>query len=288
MKGLLACFLAILIAVAISFADPQWATFEISIQNSPETNPGQVVAVPVDMTRCDQDFGGFDLYMQFDPAVLEVDHVEMGQLLVDCDWEYFEYGSDLGTGLLRIVAIANTLSVPDEPLCYSGIGTLATVYFIVDPGVPSDRIEPVRFYWNDCADNALSNVGGDTLFVSDDVYDYDGTLMTGEPGTGGISPDCLPGLPESVIAQWVEYRHGSVDIVVPPPPEGCDPNGDGIPLQLDDVTFLINYMFLGGPAPDPIDSGDCDCNGRVDLIDITKTIAYLFRGGPNPCMPGAY
>ncbi len=61
-----------------------------------------------------------------------------------------------------------------------------------------------------------------------------------------------------------------------------DANGDGV-VDLGDVVFLINYLYRGGPAPDPEEAGDCNLDGEVDLGDVVYLINYLYRGGPPPC-----
>jgi hypothetical protein len=61
-------------------------------------------------------------------------------------------------------------------------------------------------------------------------------------------------------------------------------NADGAgTADIDDVVFLINYIFAEGPPPDPIESGDPDCSGGVDIDDAVYLIAYIFSGGPEPC-----
>jgi hypothetical protein len=46
---------------------------------------------------------------------------------------------------------------------------------------------------------------------------------------------------------------------------------------------LIAYIFSGGPAPDPIESGDADCSVGVDIDDVVYLISYIFSGGSEPC-----
>lgn len=60
----------------------------------------------------------------------------------------------------------------------------------------------------------------------------------------------------------------------------CDGSGE---IDIDDVVFLINYIFSGGPAPDPIELGDADCSGEIDIDDVVFLIAYIFSSGPAPC-----
>ncbi len=70
----------------------------------------------------------------------------------------------------------------------------------------------------------------------------------------------------------------------------CGPNlllcgdctGDGV-VDLGDVIYLINYLYRGGPPPDPLCIGDVNCDGEVDLGDVIYLINYLYHGGPPPC-----
>ena len=52
---------------------------------------------------------------------------------------------------------------------------------------------------------------------------------------------------------------------------------------VSDVVFLINYLFKGGPPPDPVYLGDVNCDGKVNVTDIIYLINYLFKGGDPPC-----
>lgn len=61
-----------------------------------------------------------------------------------------------------------------------------------------------------------------------------------------------------------------------------DPDGSGI-VTISDVVFLIQYIFAGGPSPNPLAAGDADCNGIVTISDAVYLINYIFSGGPAPC-----
>lgn len=65
-----------------------------------------------------------------------------------------------------------------------------------------------------------------------------------------------------------------------------DVNGtDGEAVNISDMTFLIAYLFRGGPQPPCMDEADVTGDGSVNVSDVTHTIAFLFRGGaaPPPC-----
>jgi hypothetical protein len=50
-----------------------------------------------------------------------------------------------------------------------------------------------------------------------------------------------------------------------------------------DIVFLINYIFVGGPAPQQLSLADVDCSGSINIGDVVLMINYIFRGGPAPC-----
>lgn len=60
-----------------------------------------------------------------------------------------------------------------------------------------------------------------------------------------------------------------------------DANGD-LNVNLADVVYIINYIFKGGPEPDPLSVADANCDGAVNLADAVYLVAYIFRGGPPP------
>ncbi len=60
-----------------------------------------------------------------------------------------------------------------------------------------------------------------------------------------------------------------------------DANGDGL-IDIGDVMYLINYLFTGTSAPDPLWLGDCNSDGLIDIGDVICLINYLFIGGPPP------
>ncbi len=54
-------------------------------------------------------------------------------------------------------------------------------------------------------------------------------------------------------------------------------------VSISDAVYLINYIFAGGPAPNPLLAGDADCSSAVSISDAVYLINYIFAGGPAPC-----
>jgi hypothetical protein len=64
-----------------------------------------------------------------------------------------------------------------------------------------------------------------------------------------------------------------------------DVTGDGA-VDIDDVVYLIAFIFSGGPPPDPLAAGDVNCSdgaNPVDIDDVVYLISYIFSGGTPPC-----
>jgi dockerin type I repeat protein len=98
--------------------------------------------------------------------------------------------------------------------------------------------------------------------------DANGNTVT-YPTTGsfGVGPSC---------PDWTSTR--------PNPCGGTtaakgDANGDG-KLDANDVFYLVNALFAGGPAP--VGSGDVNASGAFDVHDVFYLIDYLYAGGPAP------
>jgi len=61
-----------------------------------------------------------------------------------------------------------------------------------------------------------------------------------------------------------------------------DANGDN-EINLLDITYIIDFLYLDGQTPDPIESADVNQSGSVNLLDITFLINFLYIYGPEPC-----
>jgi len=61
-----------------------------------------------------------------------------------------------------------------------------------------------------------------------------------------------------------------------------DADESGI-LNILDVSYIILYLYKGGPAPLPNECiGDANGSGTINILDIAHIISFLYRGGPTP------
>ncbi len=79
------------------------------------------------------------------------------------------------------------------------------------------------------------------------------------------------GTPFEIAAQVLMKGHQPGDV---------DHNGK---ISITDAVFIVNYIFDGGQAPEPLIAGDVDCNQQVTIGDAVYLIGYIFAGGPAPC-----
>ncbi len=71
--------------------------------------------------------------------------------------------------------------------------------------------------------------------------------------------------------------------LIPAPSSDCgDANDDGM-VSITDAVYLINYVFAGGPPPEPLLRADVDCSSTINISDVVYLIMYIFASGPQPC-----
>jgi hypothetical protein len=114
-------------------------------------------------------------------------------------------------------------------------------------------VYPLTFYKTYFGEGLLLNYTGSGLLSSVDAYDYAGSVQASIAIVGG------------------PYLCGDADA-----------SGG---FDIDDVVYIVSYIFSGGPPPVPFNSGDADCSGDVDIDDAVCIVLHIFGIGPPPCDP---
>ena len=52
--------------------------------------------------------------------------------------------------------------------------------------------------------------------------------------------------------------------------------------DIEDVIYLLNYIYKNGPAPNPPMAGDVNWDEVIDILDVYYLINFLFTSGPSP------
>ncbi len=130
-------------------------------------------------------------------------------------------------------------------------------------------------FWNDSVPGPSNQIRLTVVHEEPTLADplfCDTTLQTGTDVS--IYSPCLP------ESNPCGYRVGDVSV-------GCD-CGDAdmqMGINVADLTYLVAYLFQGGPAPAPYEAGETDGVAGVNVADITYLVAHLFQGGPAPVCP---
>jgi len=82
---------------------------------------------------------------------------------------------------------------------------------------------------------------------------------------------------------YVSCRFGFCIYSLELPDINCGDADASANVDIDDVVYLIGYIFASGPPPEPYEAGDADCSGGVDIDDVVSLIAYIFSSGSAPC-----
>ncbi len=61
-----------------------------------------------------------------------------------------------------------------------------------------------------------------------------------------------------------------------------DADNDGMGPYVSDLTYLVNYIFKGGPPPEIPESSNVDGEPGIYVSDLTLLVNYIFKGGPIP------
>ncbi|MFH1374829.1 MAG: dockerin type I domain-containing protein [bacterium] len=108
-----------------------------------------------------------------------------------------------------------------------------------------------------CLDSCWFPPGGDWLWAKQ--QGGMGNIFIDFPAWDG--PHCFPILYCCDIRADVD-RNGAIDV--------------------GDLTYLVAYLFQGGPVPPCPEESDVDGSGSIDVGDLMYLVAYLFLGGPAP------
>jgi len=66
-----------------------------------------------------------------------------------------------------------------------------------------------------------------------------------------------------------------------------DANNDST-VDVADPTFILNYLFQGGPSPPCLNQADANNDGDVDQSDAVYLLDWLYDSGSPPPSPGPY
>lgn len=153
----------------------------------------------------------------------------------------------MGADTIRFSGVALGGGLPVPPGGYDEVAW--TIRFALNPGSANDGLTI-------CIDSSATAPPTCTWEWASDAGDI-GPTFTG--------PHCF------TLVYLPLWNCGNVN---------CDP---GLNIDLSDLIYLVDNLFLGGPAPIIAGWADMNCDSEVDLSDLIYLVNYLFLNGPAPC-----
>ncbi len=248
-------------------------------------------------------YGGPTIYTNWEWSIDIVDSVVSGNHDVSGtlseNWEYVSSRSIGGNGHdLKIVAQANTLAPPyTQGIGYPQVGEipmvkiLADIYEISDTLTGEDRQCRIfiqadnldNFSFSDEDGNAIGVVTDtllDTSWFNCQGWYNDSCISWLEVGVGPADSMfcCDTLLSGHLDTSLVKITHGTLTVLV----GMCGDVNCNTMINLLDVTYLIAYLYQGGPAPCSEWAANVNGDAGINILDITYLIGYLYMGGPAP------
>lgn len=170
----------------------------------------------------------------------------------------------------------NLLGEPEMPIWTDAPDSFDVTHpSTIPPGTSSFLV-----HVEDATTHAAVNLAYVCLWKANDVY------LTGYTNTSGdVTFNPSPSTEGTVYVTVTKHNYiPHQDQVEVSGHVAGDANGDWI-IDIADVMYLINYLYKGGPPPNPLEAGDANCDGFIDSGDVIYLINYLFVGGPIPDCP---
>lgn len=209
-----------------------------------------------------------------------------------------------------IIALADTLAFPDQavfqgdtviipirlrnsqplrdlvlPVKWSGTGTLSFVGLNTD-SCRTDYFDQVSVVLNSPAQSlVVIRLIADQSFSNLPMMPGDGDVVnllfkaTSSSGSFVFDTTSYGDYATFLNAGYIEYtpavKTGEVGVYI------CgDADGNGSGPNVADLTALVDYLFRGGPPPDPLAVGNVDGVGTINVNDLSRMVDYLFKLGP--------
>lgn len=205
--------------------------------------------VGVTNLRSPWEAAGFEMLIEYDHTGISLLSVAPSDDLDAWGWEYFEYRFD-SVGQVRLIVIAEMNNGSHHPsnLLNQDCDLAIFDFRVVNNPANIGRELPIRFLWADCGDNSFASApDGDSLYISHDVYDEYGFLMTADepfPTNGGAPGECLSA---PTVRRSVDFYGGFIKVISDNPWESGrgDLNLNTVPYELADYIVFVNYFFYG-------------------------------------------
>ncbi len=120
---------------------------------------------------------------------------------------------------------------------------------------------------------------GSRVFTESEVGDFHRMLA---PGTYDLEISAADYVTDTVYGIPVYAEQATVVNVELEPVYICgDIDHNGF-IDALDISYLVNFMYRGGPPPPIEQATDVDGSGYIDPLDLTYLVNFMYKGGPPP------
>jgi hypothetical protein len=167
---------------------------------------------------------GFELKFAVESPFIYIDTVLPGEIYDSCNWEFFNARQidthnkeDYPLVIWQAVALADMMPDTNRPVCFSFGREASLVKLVVSSEhvarVP-DTVAPIFFIWEDCSDNTIAGISGDTLAISAKVFDYYNIEYTEKqelfPTRTGTPEQCINPTARNKPRRQIEFHNGGI------------------------------------------------------------------------------
>lgn len=275
----------------------------VTVKDTIAISGQQEVRIPVRLSNFFDTIAGFEMWVTTDrPDLISLSRSLDTTGCLTAGWDFIgtEFkGPDSDT--VRIIAFANyPYPDPNDPGILPQYGSKPLLNFKVDIRDFHDSLDvqmaSIRLPIDDASHFMFSTVdaraiGLETDSVSDttkfhcDYWEGDTCLVWNQ--FGGPPWDSIEVVwsTQTVLdTSVVKVVDGSLEVH---PAQCGNLSGSDDVINLQDITALISYVYLGGAAPSNLWSANVDgsADGKLNLLDVTYLVASVYLGGPPPACP---
>lgn len=184
--------------------------------------------VDIILTNFGQPIAGFDLKIGINSHAFNILEVLPGEIPDSCQWETFNAKSSLGgnwegapRAVWQILGLAEFMPDSVRPLCYgfdrpASIARLVVELDSIHARTLSHNFLPIYFLWEDCTDNTVTNVRGDSLMMSISVDGISYSDSTGTafrlPSRYGSPASCIKPKAKNKPVRKLVFENGGVRV----------------------------------------------------------------------------
>ena len=185
---------------------------------------GQLIdTINIGIESSGKPIGGVDIKIGFDSPALEILDIIPGEIPDSCRWKFFNSrdmssrnSGDSPTGVWQILAMAEFGGDSVRSVCYGfdRRASIAKLIIHVDRSqidLETDSMLQIFFYWQDCGDNTVTNLSGDSLYISLNSANKEDTLRV-LPSRTGAPASCINPNGLNKPVRGVGFESGEVRI----------------------------------------------------------------------------